>query len=63
MWLTAQTQNEMVFSKRNEVIQKKFLVISCSYQYICILVFQFQRRDDYQWNTRQIYCTFDSLCI
>jgi len=55
LWLTAQTQNEMVFSELNKVIQKVFLIISCSYQYFCILAFQFQRRDDYQWNTSQIY--------
>jgi len=55
LWLTAQTQNEMVFSELNKVIQKVFLIISCSYQYFCILAFQFQRRDDYQWNTSHIF--------
>ena len=55
LWLTAQTQNEMVFSELNKVIQKVFLIIICSYQYFCILAFQFQRRDDYQWNTSHIF--------
>jgi len=55
LWLTAQTQNEIVFSELNKDIQKMFLINSCPYQYFCILALQFQRRDDYQWNTSQIY--------
>ena len=64
LWLTAQTQIEMVFFKLKKVIQETFLIAtSGSSQNICILVFQFKNKKTTNGIQAKYISTIDSLCI